>query len=281
MPNLSFDPTTALTVACTAAQAAGRQLTRKLRRPRTVQAKGWRNIVTDADFAAQQAALGPITAQFPEHLILAEEGDHAVELLGPQPVWIVDPLDGTTNYARQFPNFSVAIALAQHGQLQVGVTYDPLRQQLFYAVCGQGAYVQEKKSQPRPIRASATPDLASALVGVDWAREPAMRAQVLAALGRIAPQCRTVRALGSSALALAYVAAGWLDAYFNLSAQVWDVAAGALLITEAGGQVTTPTGAPWALTHLSLAAANPHIHSQLLQTLTGEDSSSKPQDSNL
>jgi myo-inositol-1(or 4)-monophosphatase len=179
----------------------------------------------------------------------------------------VDPLDGTSNYARQFPFFCVAIALSIDGQPQVGVIFDPLRGEIYSAVRGQGAFVQRGRGQPRPMRASPITDMGEAIIGVDWSREAHVRAQVIAGAARVGELCRTIRATGSAALGLAYVAAGWLDAYVNLALAPWDVAAGSLLIEEAGGAITTATGQPWRLGEPAVAASNGHLHHVFIEAL--------------
>lgn len=258
---------TALSTALSAATAAGNVLRRKFRDAREVKSKGWRDIVTDADFAAQTAILRRIAAAFPKHAILSEEGRHDIDLFSATPTWVIDPLDGTTNYARQLPSFCVSIALAQHGALRVGVIHNPLTRETFYAQHSKGAFHQMGRGPARRMRVSALTDFAGALVGVDWARDPALRQEVLNKLERVAHAARTVRAVGSTALALAYVAAGWLDGYYHLSFHAWDVAAGALLVREAGGAVTQPDGRAWQLADLQMAASNGALHPALLAAL--------------
>jgi myo-inositol-1(or 4)-monophosphatase len=263
---------TYLETAIGAAQAGGEELLRRLPDEREVRYKGPRDLVTDADVAAQTAIAALIAAWHPEHALLGEEGPGTADLLGPRPVWIVDPLDGTSNYARRLPTFSVSVAVAEAGHVLAGAIYDPLRQETFYAERGQGAFVRRGSAPPEPLRVSATDDLARALVALDWPREPRMRAQALAALGRVAVACHTVRSLGSAALELAYVAAGRLDAYFQLALQPWDAAAGWLLVNEAGGRVTTPGGGEWGLRPGGIAASNGTLHGAFIATLgTGHD----------
>ncbi len=256
-----------LAVALEAAIAAGDLLREMWPHDREVRLKGPRDIVTDADIAAQDAIAGIVRARFPEHHFLAEEGRHDISLDGPTPVWIVDPLDGTTNYARHLPNFCVAIGLARDGLAQVGAVYDPLRRELFYAERGGGAFVRRGADEEQALSVSAVPALAEAVAGADWAHEPALRDQALQALLRVAPACRTVRAFGSAALGLAYVAAGRLDAYYHLALQPWDVAAASLLITEAGGTLTRPDGQPWRLGHRQVAASNGALHAAFVDRL--------------
>ncbi len=266
-PPVKHSLSSILETAIEAAIAAGDVLRDKWPQARVVTYKGRRDIVTDADLAAQAVISALIGERFPDHAVLAEEGRHDADLRGPRPLWIVDPLDGTTNYARRYPGFSVAIGVAQAGQMLVGVTHDPLRHETFYAERGQGAFVQPVGLAPRPLRVSATTELDQAVVGLDWARDPEVRARVMQALGRVGVAGRTVRALGSAALGLAYVAAGWQDAYFHLSVQPWDVAAGWLLITEAGGQVTQPGGGAWDLGAAGLAASNGALHAAFIEAL--------------
>jgi len=257
--------TTWLETAIEAAEAAGAVLRRKFPLARAITHKGWRDIVTDADLAAQQTILEIVTRRFPDHTILSEEGRHEVDLAAAGPLWVIDPLDGTTNYARQFPLFSVAIAVAQGGELQVGVVYDPMRRETFYAARGQGAFARSGRGRPKRLQVSATETISAALIGVDWARDSALRVQTIQALTRIAPECRTVRAIGSAALALASLAAGRVDGYFHLSLQPWDVAAGALLVTESGGRLSTPTGEAWHLGIKGLIASNELLQAALVE----------------
>ncbi len=256
-----------LEAAIEAAVAAGAVLRRKWPQTRQVKSKGMRDIVTDADYAAQHAIAGRLQSRFPEYAFLGEEGPAAVDFTGPTPTWVVDPLDGTTNYARRVPCFSVAVALVQAGQVEVGVIHDPLRRETFYAARGQGAFVQAGRGRPQPLHASATSRLDDFIVGVDWAREPGLRQRSLEAHQRVATLCRTVRCFGSAALGLAYVATGWLDGYFHLALMPWDVAASALLIAEAGGCLTAPDGGAWRLGNGQLVASNARAHGRLVEVL--------------
>ncbi len=260
-----------LQTAIDAAHRAGEVLLRKLPLTRQVRFKGQRDIVTDADEAAQQVIAEVIRERYPRHAFLGEEGAHAADLLSATPTWIVDPLDGTSNYARRFPSFCVAVALAEAGALRVGAIYDPVRRETFYAAVGKGAFLQRGRAGPARLSVSATDDLANALVGVDWARDPALRSQTVAALGRVAAASRSVRATGSAALGLVYVAAGWLDAYYHLSLMPWDVAASAVIIREAGGTLTEPSGQPWSLGQTAVVASNGRLHASVVATLALAD----------
>jgi myo-inositol-1(or 4)-monophosphatase len=258
---------TPLDSALEAALAAGDVLRAKFPHAREVKSKGWRDIVTDADLAAQHAIADVLISRFPDFALLSEEGHHEVDLTAPAPTWVIDPLDGTTNYARQFPSFGVSIALAHRGEIQLGVIHDPLRRDTFFAERGQGAFIQNEQGERQPMRASDLSDMGGALVGVDWPRDPALRQRVVEAIGRVAAECRTVRAVGSAALGLAYVAAGWLDGYYHLALQPWDVAAGALIVTEAGGQISAPDGSAWRLGMSQIVASNGVLHETLVRAL--------------
>lgn len=266
LPN---DLTAYLDTARAASVAAGDVLRKLFPKARQVKSKGPRDIVTDADFAAQAIILDRLRAAYPEHVILSEEGRHDIDLTSPTPTWIIDPLDGTTNYAHRLPVFAVSVALAWGGEVRVGAIHDPLRRETFYAARGDGAWVQRGRAQPQPLHVSAVSDLGEAVIGLDWAREPQLRALTLAALQRLAVRCRTVRATGSAALGLAYVATGGLDAYYHHMLQPWDVAAAALLITEAGGVINSLSGAPWRLGEGQLAASNPGLQAEFAAVLAG------------
>jgi myo-inositol-1(or 4)-monophosphatase len=257
----------ALDTALHAATTAGRLLRRKFTAPREVRHKGWRDIVTDADLAAQAVIVRILTRQFPRHAILAEEGRHDADLRSRTPTWVIDPLDGTSNYARQFPIWCVSIALARAREVQVGVIYDPLAGVTYFAERGRGAFVRVGRGRAQRLHVSRLTDFGDAVVGVDWARDPAVRALVVSALGRVAAQCRTVRAIGSAALGLAHLAAGRLDGYYHLALQPWDVAAGALLVTEAGGRLSRPDGRAWRLGEPRVAASNRALHGEFLRAL--------------
>ena len=251
-----------LETAIQAAREAGRVLVERLTDEREVRVKGLRDIVTDADMAAEQAVIQTIHARFPDHALLSEEGNNSS---GDAPyTWIVDPLDGTTNYSRRLPIFSVSVGLLHEGQPAAGVVYDPLRDHLFAAERGRGATLNGK-----PLRVSAFDRVDHAMIGLDWAHTHQERGETVACLTRIAPACGTVRGLGSAALALCYVAAGWLDAYFNVGLKPWDVAAGALLIEEAGGRVTDLRGGAWQLWEGRVLGSNGHIHQALLELMDG------------
>ncbi len=256
-----------LQTAIRAAREAGSILLDDLKKPRQTKVKGLRDIVTDADLKAQQAIIEIIQARFPKHAILSEEFDPSSEsqpaVKGSSYTWIIDPLDGTTNYSRRFPCFCTSIALSHQGEFVLGVVYDPLRDCLFQAERGKGACLNGES-----LRVSQIESPADALVDLDWPRAQAEREVVVRLMARIALQVRTLRTLGAAALGLCYVAAGWLDAYFHFSLRPWDAAAGALIVQEAGGAASDFTGHLWQTHSERCLVSNGLLHDEMLSVLT-------------
>ncbi|WP_448594286.1 inositol monophosphatase family protein [Thermoflexus hugenholtzii] len=258
-----------LLTAIEAALAGGAVLRAHWPMPRQVHEKGFRDWVTAADLAAQEAVVAVIRRHDPAHRVLGEEGtsqEEAREAMAQGIVWVVDPLDGTTNFARRLPYFAVSVGLLVEGEPVVGVIYAPLQDMLFTAARGRGAFLNG-----RPIRVSETERLEQALIGLDWGHRNETREQVLAWLSRLAVRCQTVRAIGSAALGMAYVAAGWLDLYFHLALQPWDVAAAAVLVREAGGQMNRPDGSPWTFRDAGAVVSNGRLD-RAVWALLGESS---------
>lgn len=247
-----------LEVALEAARRAGEVLVARLWDERTVEMKGYRDPVTEVDAAAEETIVSILREYFPDHAILAEEGGER-EAVSPY-LWMVDPLDGTTNYSRRNPMFTVSVALTREDQCLVGVVHDPLRDQTFSAQRDGGASLNGRR-----LRASQVEDISDALVGLDWAHADDARQDVLRRLSALAPRCRTIRALGSAALALTYVGAGWLDVYFATGLYPWDSAAASLIVTEAGGGITDWEGKPWQLGQPTLLATGGGVHAQVLE----------------
>jgi len=266
-----------LQTAILAAREAGSILADNLRKPRRTKVKGLRDIVTDADVKAQRAIVEIIQARFPNHDILSEESDPGSKgqpavkggfdklTTGCPYTWIVDPLDGTTNYSRRLPCFCTSIALSHQGEVILGVVYDPLRDDLFQAERGKGAYLNGES-----LQVSQVESLADALVGLDWARAQAEREVIAQWVAQMALQVRTLRTLGAAALGLCYVAAGWLDVYLHFSLGPWDAAAGALIVQEAGGSATDFIGYPWQIHSKRCLASNGLLHDEMLGILTAD-----------
>ncbi|MFL5807121.1 MAG: inositol monophosphatase family protein [Roseiflexaceae bacterium] len=244
------------------ARRAGILLLSMLEGQRAVELKSPFELVTDADHASEELIVSAILQQFPDHAIIAEEGGGS----GRESAytWLIDPLDGTNNYAHGFPVFCVSLALLKDGALLLGVIYDPCRDELFSAERGQGA-----RCNGRRIRVSETPTLAAALISTGfpynyYAIDQDNNAREFnALLGR----SQGIRRAGSAALDLAYVAMGRFDAHWELQLQPWDSAAGALLLSEAGGRLSDWRGGAWNPWNDRLVASNGRIHDELLQAL--------------
>lgn len=231
------------------------------------------DLVTEVDKGAEQMIRKLILTHFPDHAILGEEGVEpgpdafakALEAVKDEPyLWIIDPIDGTTNYVHGFPFYSVSIALAYKGEVIVGVVYDPSRDELFIAEKGKGAYVHGN-----PTLVSKETSLADSLLATGFPMNMSMNIpNNMAGIQAVLPKVRNLRAGGSAALHMAYVAAGRLSGYWEQGLSTWDVAAGALLVQESGGKVTDTLGRPYDLSVRNLAATNGAIHTSLLDTLS-------------
>ena len=245
-------------VCRTTAVSAGHLLREQWTQPRTLTRKGFRDFVTDADFAAQTLITQRILAAYPTHGFLAEEDDPTLPTAG-EVRWVVDPVDGTSNYSRQLGSYCVSLAAMQDQRVLVSAIYDPQRDELFTAVVGRGAH-----RNGHPLAVSAVDNLDEAILALDWAHGREQRQTTLNLIGQIGTHVRTIRALGTAALALAWVAAGRLDAYFNVSLKPWDCAAGQLLVCEAGGQVTNAHGRVWHIQDPFCVASNGRVQAPLL-----------------
>jgi myo-inositol-1(or 4)-monophosphatase len=250
-----------LQTARRAAVAAGEVLLGAQQADLLVERKAEVDLVTDADRAAERAALTLIRQAHPEDEIVAEEsGEHAG---GSGRRWLVDPLDGTTNFAHGHPHFSVSIAVEERGRLVAGVVHDPLRAETFTAVRGRGASLGECD-----LRVSATGTLDEALLGTGFPYDRRGHAAAyLVFVERLLARAQGIRRAGSAALDLAYVAAGRLDGFWEWKLAPWDVAAGRLLVEEAGGRVTAADGTEHVLDGSSIVASNGRLHRGLVEAL--------------
>jgi myo-inositol-1(or 4)-monophosphatase len=250
-------------VAIEAARAGGAILREGLSRPMTIQMKGSREVVTDLDNASERAVLGTITDSFPDDLIVAEEGS---PVLGEsERVWIVDPLDGTNNYAHGYPFFSVAVAVEVEGSLFAGVVYDPLRDEMFVGERGAGATLNGE-----PIRVSQAERLKESLVATGFPYDRSENTDNnLANLNRFILSVRGIRRGGSAELDLVYVACGRLDGFWEMGLKTWDVAAGGMIVREAGGRVTNFAGDGWDHRRGDIVASNGRIHGEMLELVGG------------
>ncbi len=260
--------TEALDFALDTARRAGQLLCEFCHRRHTVSRKTTDiDLVTEADLASERLIVDAIRARFPDHAILSEEGLGDLDTgVGETPyLWLVDPLDGTVNYAHGYPVWGVSLALAERGQVVLGVTYDPLREELFWAERGRGAWRDGERMQ-----VSGASRLKDALVATGFAyRRATLDDNNLAEFAAVMPRVQGVRRAGAAVLDLAHLAAGRLDAYWEMHLQPWDWAAGWLFVREAGGVVTDMRGEPWSLGMGNMAASNGALHDELLAVLRG------------
>jgi len=252
-----------LNFAIDTARDAGRLLLEKFGTGVRIQMKGEINLVTEADLASEALIIERIKSYYPKHSILAEESGEAVLTGGDSAwKWIIDPLDGTTNYAHGYPCFCVTIALEHQGEIVIGVTYDPTRNELFSAERGRGASLNNK-----PIRVSRTEKLGEALLVTGFPYDIKQRPRFERNLVELLSNSRGVRRDGSAAIDLAYVACGRFDGFWEDGLNAWDVAAGLLIVEEAGGQVSYYNGAKFNIYKPPICATNGLIHSQMLEVL--------------
>lgn len=228
----------------------------------TVREKSRSNLVTEADEASQKAIFEFIHGRYPNHRFCGEEG-LSVET-GDSPYrWVIDPLDGTTNYVHGFPYYAVSIGLECHGEMIVGAVFDPTHDEMFLAVRGEGATLNR-----RPLRCSAVNDLEQALVIASLPVSTNEHDEAVRRFLKVLPAAQSVQRTGSAAMNLANIAAGRVDGFWSTSLKPWDMAAGILLVEEAGGKISKIDGSPFQLEVPDLLATNgTHIHSQLLPIL--------------
>ena len=243
---------------CRDAARAGVEVIRAAGRNFEFRAKAPADFVTDVDLASQRAILNHLRQHCPDHAVVAEE-DGQSELTTESTFWLIDPLDGTTNFIHGLPHFAVSVALIHEGQPVVGCTADPCLQEEFWAVRGQGAWLNDT-----PIRTSGQAQISEALIAVSLPPSVSSGIPEITYMMRTISACRAMRRLGSATLNLAYVAAGRLDGYWATSLKPWDVAAGMLLVSEAGGTLSGSEGRPSSLHDPRVcAAASSILHGTL------------------
>jgi len=252
-----------LNIAIEAARAAGNTITRALLRLNTIKVaeKSPNNYVTEVDQRVEQEIITIIKRAYPEHSIVGEEsGEHE----GNDYQWIIDPIDGTRNFMHGLPHFAVSIAIAYKNKIEHGVIYDPVRQELFTATRGKGAKLNDRR-----IRVGTKKKLEEALLGTGFAfrhydKEATIPGKILRT---VIPCCGDIRRAGAATLDLAYVACGRLDGFWEMGLRVWDIAAGVLLVREAGGMVVEPDGGENYLKTGNVVATNPVLMRQFLKII--------------
>jgi len=254
-----------LNVAIKAARAAGAIINRAALDVESVRIsqKQINDFVTEVDHASEKIIIETLLTAYPGHGILAEESGSQYGAKDSEFVWIIDPLDGTTNFIHGFPVYCVSIALAVRGKIEQAVIFDPSRNDLFTATKGRGAFMNERR-----IRASKRTQLKECLISTGFPFRPGDNFKnYLAMMGDVMQRTAGLRRPGAAALDLAYVAAGFTDGFFETGLSIWDVAAGSLLITEAGGLIGNFTGEADFLEQKECLAGTPRIYGQLVQIL--------------
>ncbi len=251
-----------LNFASNCARDAGLILIEKFGRANLrIEHKGAIDLVTEADLASEKLIVERIRNSFPRHEILAEESGLSKRATS-EHRWIIDPLDGTTNYAHGYPCFCVSIALEHDGKIVLGVVYDPTRDELFAAEYGQGATLNMRR-----LRVSNVTNLNEALLVTGFPYDVRDRGDFARHFTNFMNHAQAVRRDGSAALDLAYVAAGRFDGFWEEGLRAWDVAAGALIVEEAGGRVSRYDDSPYDIYSPPIVASNAHLHRQMLEVL--------------
>ena len=247
-------------IAQAAADAGAARLMQTFGHDHSARAKSGVDLVTDADLQSEQIIAGIIREAFPDDEILGEEG-HAADVTADR-LWIIDPLDGTTNYAHGIPHFAVSIAFYEGGRPQCGVVLNPARGDRYTVIAGEGAYHNGQRAQVSPAKS-----LGEVLVGVGfyYDRGAMMEATLAAVHALFKQQIHGIRRFGTAALDLCQVGMGWYGAFFEYQLSPWDFAAGRLFVEEAGGRVTTCRGEDVPLEKTSILASNTHLHEAVLE----------------
>ena len=253
-----------LNFAIQTAREAGSLLAERFGRSLRISNKSELDLVTESDLASERLIIDRIKTHHPRHAILAEESgiDAPDKDAQSEWRWIIDPLDGTTNYAHGYPCFCVSMGLEHRGRMELGVIYDPIRDEMFSAERGQGASLNGKR-----IQVSPTPNLASALLCTGFPYDVRERSEFARHFSNFIMNAQGVRRDGAAALDLAYVAAGRFDGFWEEGLKPWDVAAGVLMIEEAGGVVSDYHGQPLDIHKPPILASNGAIHEQMMKVL--------------
>jgi|SRR5271157_2416838 len=244
------------------ARRAGVLLKEKFNQKHEIHYKGEINLVTEADKMSEDLIIAAISQKFPDHGILSEESP-AIEGSGNMR-WIIDPLDGTTNYAHGFPVFCVSIALESDGDVVLGVIYDPMREELFSAIRGKGAYLNDRK-----ITVSSEKNISRSLLATGFPYDIRdSKENNLDYFNLMAMNVQAIRRAGAAALDLAYLAAGRFDGFWELKLKPWDTAAGCLMVEESGGAVSDLFGKKWDIYSPHVLASNGLIHKKMIKVLS-------------
>ncbi len=249
---------TAIEVARACAEEGARLALARFGTQQAIDVKGRGNVTTETDVEVELRMKETLAAEFPGHAVLSEETSaHTDPSRGW--CWLVDPIDGTKNYSVGIPFWCTTVALCLDGEPVAGATYDAVHGECFHAVRGEGAFVGERR-----IAASDARDVRSSVIGVDLGYDDAAGSGQIALLGRIFPRVETVRILGSAALGIAYAASGRLGVFTHMNVYPWDIAAGILLVREAGGAASDRHGGPMHIRSRAFVAGGRHVHDDFL-----------------
>jgi myo-inositol-1(or 4)-monophosphatase len=255
-----------LNFAIQTARDAGRLLAERFGRTLQIANKGELDLVTESDLASEQLIIDRIRTYHPRHAILAEESGASTADPDEQKsewCWIIDPLDGTTNYAHGYPCYCVSIGLEHNGRMEVGVIYDPMRDELFTAERGAGASLNGRRMQ-----VSSSDNLSRALLCTGFPYDVRERSEFARHFANFIMNAQGVRRDGAAALDLAYVACGRFDGFWEEGLKPWDVAAGSLMVEEAGGRVSKYDGGPLSIYAPPILASNGLLHEQMMRVLS-------------
>jgi len=254
-----------LEVAEKAAREAGVILLENLGKVKEIEFKAKNSLVTEVDKLSEEIIISNIKSSFPEHAIFAEESGR--DSSESEHVWLIDPIDGTTNYAHAYPFFSISIALEINGELEVGLVYDPVKDEMFTAEKGKGAFLNGESITVSKSHAIEHSHVCTGFMHeVEWMVEANIKH-----FGNFIRRARAVRRDGSAALDLCYVACGRFDGFWELGLNPWDTAAAVLILKEAGGQVSTFTGDKYSIYEKEILASNSIVHEQMIEILAIED----------
>lgn len=249
-----------LTIAVRAARKAGEFIIRESDKITSVENKSQNDYVTNVDQAAESLIIDTLSHSYADHAFVGEESGQTGES---DYQWIIDPIDGTTNFIRKIPHWAISIALNYKGRTEVAVVYDPIKEELFTAVRGRGAQLNGKR-----MRVSGAKGLEHCLLATGFPfRSEQKLTEYMSIFSKLYPHCADMRRAGSAALDLAYLAAGRFDGFWEFDLKEWDTAAGALLVQEAGGMVSDIKGNPNYLESDSILAANPRVFKAMLQVI--------------
>ncbi|MFH1642255.1 MAG: inositol monophosphatase family protein [Nanoarchaeota archaeon] len=243
-----------------AAKAAGKAILKNYHNIGKLKFKAPRNLVTKSDVLSEKAVIGTIRKKFPEHNFLTEES--GVINKGSEYTWIVDPIDGTTNFVAKIPQFAVSIALAKNNEVLMGVVYNPCSNEMFFAEKGKGSYLNNKK-----LKVSKKNNFEHCILGFNLPNDINIGKKTLSILHKNCGVFRVFRNSGSAALNLCYVADRRFDLYFSLGIKAWDIAAAKLIVEEAGGKTTNINNKKWDINDTTIAGSNKILHDKFIKLL--------------